>query len=567
MQIVRDTRIGTRLLIGFGGMLVMTVILAVFGINRVNEISHSLDVINEVNSVKQRYAINFRGSVHDRAIALRDVTLVSGAGDVDAVVATIDKLAGDYQRSAELMDRMFAERSDIGAEERTILGQIKQTESRTMPLVKTVIDRRRAGDLEGARALLMAEARPAFVEWLERINHFIDLQENANQVIAERTRAVARGFAERMIGLCALVLVVGVALAWWTIGSIRPLKRLTASMLRLAEGDLGVDLPVARGRDEVGEIIGAVAVFKRNAQEAAELRAEQAAMTERSEHQKREALGAMAATVERETTQVVDEVARRTSRLNASAEDMATSAQTVSASSDSVSTSARKALSNAETVAGAAEEMTASIREILRQMDNTTALTAQAARTGQTAETTVVSLQTAVERIGEVATLIGTIAGQTNLLALNATIESARAGDAGKGFAVVAQEVKNLANQTGRSTEEITRQIGEVQSATRAAAEAVKAMIANIREIDQVSASVAGAVREQDQATAEIARGVAETAAASSEVTVRIDEVAREADANGLRAQAVKEIGRDVDHSIEALRQTLVRVVREAALA
>ncbi|KJB94544.1 globin-coupled sensor protein [Skermanella aerolata] len=287
---------------------------------------------------------------------------------------------------------------------------------------------------------------------------------------------------------------------------------------------------------------------------------------EAEQENRTKALRAMAETVEQEARAAVEKVAVHTNGMARDAVGMATSAERVGENSRSVAAAATQALLNAQTVASATEELAASIREITAQVAHSGAVTRRAVESGERTQATIGSLSQAVGKIDEVVKLINAIAGQTNLLALNATIEAARAGDAGKGFAVVAQEVKNLANQTARSTEEITRQIGEIQSVTASAVTAVEEIGLTIGEIDRVSGAIAAAMEEQAAATQEISRNVSETTEAAQEVSNRISEVSSEVLQTGIQAGQVKTNSGEVAVSIEELRRVLVRVVRTSTV-
>ncbi|MBX9634828.1 MAG: HAMP domain-containing protein, partial [Magnetospirillum sp.] len=347
-------------------------------------------------------------------------------------------------------------------------------------------------------------------------------------------------------------------------GMISPVVAMTHVMKRLAEGHVDVTIPSAGRNDEIGEMAAAVQVFKDNALETEALRRRQEEERQSAELRKQEALLGMAETVERETRQAVEAVANRTERLAQNSAGMAQSADSVSDSSQNVAAAASQALSNAQTVAAASEQLSASIGEIAAQIETSRTATTEAVGASERAQTTILHLSQTVNRIGEVTQLISAIASQTNLLALNATIEAARAGEAGKGFAVVAGEVKNLANQTAKATEEITDQINQIQATTGQAVQAVQEITTAIQGVESVSAAVAAAIEQQGAATGEIARNVVQTSDAAREVSDRIAVVSSEAGNTGRQARDVSAISSEVADSISALSQVLIKAVRTA---
>lgn len=556
--------IGRRLLLGFAAVLGLLVILGGIAAQRVNAINDSLATVNDINSVKQRFAINFRGSVHDRAISLRDVVLLASEPDRAAELREIERLAAFYADSAVRLDRMMASGAEVTPDEERILASIKETEIRTLPMIRTVIAARQAGDVTRAHDILMTQARPAFVEWLARINQFIDLQEEKNRVVANRARAVAEGFQALMIGLVVAGLLLGAGIAFWSMRAIAPLRALAGTMRHMADGQLDGDIPGRERRDEVGQMAEAVAVFRDQGREAVRLRAQQEADRAAAHQAQIAALKTMADRVENETLGAVSRITEKARALAEDAAAMAAAANRVDQNAAAAGSAASTSLDMTESVAAAAEQLTEAIRAITAEVHEAAAVSRETATDSAETETAIVALSTAVGQIGDVTRLISDIAGKTNLLALNATIEAARAGDAGKGFAVVAGEVKELASQTGKATEEIRQHIESVIHRTDAAVETVRRIAQAVGRIDQLAASLADAVSRQDSATREIARSIGESTQATREAAQRISSVTTDSRDAGARAARTEEETARLATDADELTRQVVGIVRTA---
>ena len=344
----------------------------------------------------------------------------------------------------------------------------------------------------------------------------------------------------------------------------RPVRALTRVMNDLAAGNMDADISARTHRDEIGDMARAVLVFKDHMVRGQLLAAEQEQIRQRAEMEKRAALVGMAEKVEAETETALRQVALRTSALAATAEALSLSASRTGSSAQDATEAANQALGNVQTVASGAEELAASIREINRQVSQSTAVAGRAVAAGAATRATIDGLNKEVERIGAVADLIAEIAARTNLLALNATIEAARAGAAGKGFAVVAAEVKALAKQTAGSTQEIARHISQVRSATAGSATAVALIEQTIAELDGIAGAIAASVQQQGAATEEIARTISQTATMATAMSARTGEVSTEADETGRQAVEVRDNAIGLDAEMNALRRAVIRVVRSA---
>ncbi|MBO6757889.1 MAG: HAMP domain-containing protein [Roseibium sp.] len=328
------------------------------------------------------------------------------------------------------------------------------------------------------------------------------------------------------------------------------IRSITDAMLRLADQDLSVSIPGQKRTDEIGSMAAAVKVFKDNMIEAETLRGEQAAEEERKRQRQVEIEKAIAA-FDQEVSRVMKTVKGSSDELEGLAQSLSATAEETNVQSANVSAASEEASTNVQTVAAAAEEVASSINEISRQVQHSADMSKKAVSGANSTTERVQSLADAAQRIGEVLGLISDIAAQTNLLALNATIEAARAGEAGKGFAVVASEVKTLAEQTARATDEISLQIGSIQTETGETVTAISQISKLINEMESVAASIASAVEEQGAATSEIADNVQQAADGASEVSKNIVGVSEAAGQTGAASSqvlsAAETLSRDAD--------------------
>ncbi|NQV98257.1 MAG: HAMP domain-containing protein [Rhodospirillales bacterium] len=328
--------------------------------------------------------------------------------------------------------------------------------------------------------------------------------------------------------------ILGLFLAFFIGRSIsKPIVSMVTAMNRLSENELDIEIPGKDRTDEIGEMAKSVQVFKENAQKVERLASENAAKEKQAETEKRQMMTNLATEFEKNVGGVIDAVSTATEKMHSSAKTMSKSATDSSEKSTSVAAAAEEASSNVNNVAAATEELSASITEISRQVMQSAEIAKKASDDAELTNSKVEGLKQTALRIGEVVGMITDIAEQTNLLALNATIEAARAGDAGKGFAVVATEVKNLAGQTAKATEEISSQISQIQAATNESADSIKGIVDTINKINVVASSISEAVEEQGKATQEIAHNIEQAAAGARDVTSNISSVNQSAQETG----------------------------------
>ncbi len=381
---------------------------------------------------------------------------------------------------------------------------------------------------------------------------------------------VSREFWRQAAALAVVAVVVlgaMIALSVFVARSITaPVRALTATMSGLAGGNHSAEVIGTDRQDEVGDMSRAVLVFRdgmiRADQLAAEQERERAAREARASH-----IEDLTRSFGTDVDRLLEAVAAATTQLTSTAQSMSSIGEETTRQATAVSAASEQASANVQTVASAAEELSASITEIGRQVNHSSAISRAAADEAKRTNDIVQGLARSAERIGEVVSLINDIADQTNLLALNATIEAARAGEAGKGFAVVANEVKSLASQVGRATEEISQQIVQVQTETSSAVTAIETIVRTIEEVNHVASAIAAAVEEQNAATHEISRNVQEAAAGSQEVSRNIVGVTHAANETGSAATQVLSASEQMSQQADRLNSLVSRFLSDVRAA
>ncbi|TAH69291.1 MAG: HAMP domain-containing protein [Rhodopseudomonas palustris] len=339
----------------------------------------------------------------------------------------------------------------------------------------------------------------------------------------------------------------------------KPLHRVTSTMKVIAEGRIDTEVPGIGRSDEIGEIASAVEVFKNNAAARQRLEAEQHEQEARSAAQRRADTMKLASDFDSAIGRIIEAVSSAASELEGSATTLTSTAARSQDRATVVAGASEEASSNVQSVASATEEMTSSVQEISRQVQDSARIANEAVEQARQTNSSVSELAGAASRIGDVVELINTIAGQTNLLALNATIEAARAGEAGRGFAVVANEVKALAEQTAKATDEISQQIAGIQAATRQSVSAIRGIGETITRMSDISSTIASAVEQQGAATREISRNVQQAAHGTREVSINIVEVQRNATETGSASAHVLTAARSLSQDSRRLKDEVSR--------
>ena len=456
--------------LGFGAVIFLMIILVVMGIVQMNFAKSRLQTMNDINAKKQRYAINFRGSVHDRAISVRDVVLLDDEARLQAALDNIKRLEDFYNAASANMNEMLKDSALFNNEERAILGRLNQIANKTNAGYKKIIQLKQSWQVDEAKKLLLNEVASDFSLWLKIINEFIDYQEEANNNLTKQVMLVVNNFVTIMLVLAGIAILIAVIITLFTArGIVSALggepNEVSKVIKEVASGNLSKDYVSKYPRSILADAISMkdklkqITILIRNASNTIGERTNELIKT----------FDKVSISVDEQSkitsfsTKIVQGVVSGTNEIMQMTNDTRTNSQ-------KATQICNEGKEDSEEVAQKMQEINANVAKQVEQ---------------------ILLLEEKAKEISGAAELIAEITDQTNLLALNAAIEAARAGTHGRGFAVVADEIRNLAERTGTATDEIANTIKQIQEETQNTVTLIKSGAPKVQEGYELSNKVA----------------------------------------------------------------------------
>lgn len=463
-------KLSSKIGLGFGAVIFLMIILVVMGIVQMSFAKSRLQTMNDINAKKQRYAINFRGSVHDRAISVRDVVLLDDGARLQAALDNIKRLEDFYNAASANMNEMLKDSALFNNEERAILGRLNQIANKTNAGYKKIIQLKQSWQVDEAKKLLLNEVASDFSLWLKIINEFIDYQEEANNNLTKQVMLVVNNFVTIMLVLAGIAILIAVIITLFTArGIVSALggepNEVSKVIKEVASGNLSKDYVSKYPRSILADAISMkdklkqITILIRNASNTIGERTNELIKT----------FDKVSISVDEQSkitsfsTKIVQGVVSGTNEIMQMTNDTRTNSQ-------KATQICNEGKEDSEEVAQKMQEINANVAKQVEQ---------------------ILLLEEKAKEISGAAELIAEITDQTNLLALNAAIEAARAGTHGRGFAVVADEIRNLAERTGTATDEIANTIKQIQEETQNTVTLIKSGAPKVQEGYELSNKVA----------------------------------------------------------------------------